>query len=50
MLDKLTADRKFAVEVLKIDGTPTFFINGEKIVGERSFEEFDSKIKTLLKS
>jgi protein-disulfide isomerase len=50
VLDKLDADRKFAVEVLKIDGTPTFFINGEKIVGERSFEEFDSRIKTLLKS
>jgi protein-disulfide isomerase len=47
--DKITADQKFASEVLKIGGTPTFFINGEMIVGERSFEEFDRKIKSLLK-
>jgi protein-disulfide isomerase len=36
-----------AGEVLKIGGTPTFFINGEMIVGERSFEEFDRKIKSI---
>jgi protein-disulfide isomerase len=36
--------------VLKVDSTPTFFVNGEKIKGETSFEEFDKKIKSLLKS
>jgi protein-disulfide isomerase len=50
LLDKLTADRKFAVEVLKIPGTPTFFVNGEMIAGVPSFEEFESRIKSLLKS
>ena len=50
MLDKLTADRKFAMDVLKVEGTPTFFVNGEAIVGETPFEEFDRKIKSLLKS
>jgi protein-disulfide isomerase len=50
LLDKITADRKYASEVLKIGGTPTFFINGEMIVGETSFEEFDKRIKSLLKS
>ena len=50
MLDKLTADRKFAIDVLKVEGTPTFFVNGEAIVGETPFEEFDKKIKSLLKS
>jgi protein-disulfide isomerase len=50
LLDKLTANRKFAVEVLKIPGTPTFFINGEMIEGVPSFEEFEKKIKPLLKS
>jgi protein-disulfide isomerase len=50
LLDKITADRKYASEVLKIGGTPTFFINGEMIVGETPFEEFDKKIKSLLKS
>jgi protein-disulfide isomerase len=49
LLDNLTADRKFAVEVLKIEGTPTFFINGEMYEGFPSFEEFDSRIKSLLK-
>ena len=50
MLDKLKADRKFAIDVLRVEGTPTFFVNGEAIVGETPFEEFDKKIKSLLKS
>ena len=50
LLDRLTADRKFAVEVLKVEGTPTFFINGETFGDVPSFEAFDSKIKSLLKS
>jgi len=50
LLDKLTASRKFAVEVLKIPGTPTFFINGEMVEGVPSFEEFEKQIKPLLKS
>jgi len=50
LLDRITADRKYAVEVLKVEGTPTFFINGEMIRGGRPFVEFDKKIKSLLKS
>jgi protein-disulfide isomerase len=50
LLDKLAADRKFAIEVLKVDGTPTFFINGAMLKGARSFEAFDKRIKSLLKS
>jgi protein-disulfide isomerase len=50
LLDKLTTDRAFAVDVLKIPGTPTFFINGEMLAGVPPFEEFDKKIKSLLKS
>jgi len=50
LLDKIAADQKYATEVLKVDSTPTFFVNGEKIKGETSFEEFDKKIKSLLKS
>jgi protein-disulfide isomerase len=49
VFDKITADQKYASEVLKVAGTPTFFVNGDVIVGEASFEEFDSKIKSLLK-
>jgi protein-disulfide isomerase len=50
LLDKIATDQKYASEVLKVDSTPTFFINGEKIKGETSFAEFDKKIKSLLKS
>jgi protein-disulfide isomerase len=50
LLDKINADRAFAKDALKVDGTPTFFINGEAIIGEVPFEEFESKIKPLLKS
>ena len=50
LLDKISADQKYANEVLKVNSTPTFFVNGEMIKGETSFEEFDKKIKSLLKS
>jgi len=33
-----------------VNSTPTFFINGEKITGEASFEEFAKRINPLLKS
>jgi protein-disulfide isomerase len=48
-LDKLKADQNFAFETLKVDATPTFFINGEKLKGAMSFEELDRKIRSLLK-
>jgi protein-disulfide isomerase len=50
LLDKIAADQKYAAEVLKVNSTPTFFINGDVIRGEASFDEFDKKIKSLLKS
>lgn len=49
LLDKITADQKFAVEELKVDATPTFFINGEMLKGAMSFEELDKKLSALLK-
>jgi protein-disulfide isomerase len=50
LLDKIGADQKYASEILKVDSTPTFFINGEKIKGETSIEDFEKKINPLLKS
>ncbi len=50
LLDKIAADQKYANEVLKVNSTPTFFINGEMVKGETSFEEFDKRIKSLLKT
>ncbi|MBR1120359.1 DsbA family protein [Bradyrhizobium lablabi] len=50
LLDKIAADQKYAADVLKVNSTPTFFINGEMIKGDTRFEEFDKRIKALLKS
>jgi protein-disulfide isomerase len=36
--------------VLKVDSTPTFYINGEKIKGETSFDEFAKRINAALGS
>jgi protein-disulfide isomerase len=49
LLDKLKADQTFAFEALKVDATPTFFINGERAKGAMSFEELEARIKSLLK-
>lgn len=49
LLDKLAADQRFAYEVLKVDSTPTFFVNGERLKGSMSFEELEERIKPLLK-
>jgi protein-disulfide isomerase len=50
LLDKVAADQKFATDVLKVNSTPTFFINGEKITGEASYDEFAKRIQAQLKS
>jgi protein-disulfide isomerase len=49
LLDKLSSDQKFAYEKLKVDATPYFFVNGERLRGSMSFEELEEKIKPLLK-
>ena len=49
LLDKLGADQQYALQVLKVDSTPTFFLNGERFKGAMSFEELEERIKPLLK-
>jgi protein-disulfide isomerase len=49
MLDKLAADQRFAFNTLKVDSTPTFFVNGQKHKGAMSFEDLEAIIKPLLK-
>ena len=49
LLDKLAADQKFAFDELKVDATPTFFINGERLKGSMVFEDLDKKLAGLLK-
>ena len=34
LLDKIAADQKYAADVLKVNSTPSFFINGEMVKGE----------------
>ena len=34
---------------LGVNGTPTFFINGERVSGAMSIEELDKKLAPLLK-
>ena len=48
-LDKLQADQNFAYRELKVEATPTFFINGDKVKGSMSFEEFEAKLAPMLK-
>jgi protein-disulfide isomerase len=48
LLDKIKADQEFAYDTLKVDATPTFFINGERVKGSMSFEEFEKKLAPLL--
>ena len=51
MQDKISAGQKYRRgRMLKVDGTPTFFINGDEIVGEAAFEEFAKRINAVLKS
>jgi protein-disulfide isomerase len=49
LLDRLAADQRFAFDALKVDSTPTFFVNGERLRGAMSFEELEEKLKPLLK-
>jgi protein-disulfide isomerase len=49
LLDKIKADENFGYSTLKVEATPTFFINGEKLKGAMTFEEIDGKIGALLK-
>jgi len=50
LLDNIEAVRERAVKQFQVNSTPTFFINGEMLKGEQSFEEFDKRIKALMKS
>jgi protein-disulfide isomerase len=48
LYEGVIASRKRAAEVLKVNSTPTFFVNGEKFVGESTFEAMEAVIKPLL--
>ena len=47
--DALLEKRLEASNTLKVEGTPTFFINGEKMTGDMSFENFEKKLNAAAK-
>jgi protein-disulfide isomerase len=49
LLAKLNADGQYALNTLKVDSTPTFFVNGQVLKGAMSFEELEAIIKPMLK-
>jgi protein-disulfide isomerase len=49
VFNKIVADRIYANAKLGINSTPTFLINEDRVVGNAPFEEFDRRIKALLK-
>jgi len=48
VLDKLQADQNFAYRELKVDATPTFFINGKKMSGELPIDELRKIIDPMI--
>ncbi|HEX3937770.1 MAG TPA: DsbA family protein [Xanthobacteraceae bacterium] len=50
MLDDIQAVRDHAVEKLGVNSTPTFFINGKKLIGDLSIDQMAKEIDPYLKS
>ena len=49
MLDDIQAVRDRAAEKLGVNSTPTFFINGKRLVGDVSIEQLAKEIDPYLK-
>ncbi|MEH0071558.1 DsbA family protein [Pannonibacter sp. Pt2-lr] len=50
LLDGITAVQERASKEFGVNSTPTFFVNGERIVGASSFDEFSKVIEVSLSS
>jgi protein-disulfide isomerase len=50
VLNAIKKVQETAVDQLKVNSTPSFFINGKLVTGEQSFEDFAKIIDPLLKS
>jgi protein-disulfide isomerase len=44
LLDKIAADQKYASDVLKVDSTPTFFVNGKRYESEMTLPQLATAI------
>ena len=49
ILDGIQNVRDHAAKVLNVESTPTFFINGKRVIGDVSIEEMEKEIKPFLK-
>lgn len=43
--DSILAGRLYAEQTLKVESTPSFFINGHKVVGNQPYEKFEEVLK-----
>jgi protein-disulfide isomerase len=50
LADEIVAERAVAEKQYGIDSTPTFFINGTKLVGDQPYSEFEKALKAASKS
>ena len=50
VLDGIQAARDHAVEKLGVNSTPTFFINGKKLIGDLSIDQMAKEIDPYLKT
>ncbi|SRR5579871_132651 len=49
LYQKLVADRKIAMELVRVDAAPTFFINGRKYTGNMPADQMDGIIRSALR-
>lgn len=50
LADQIVAGRATAEQKYGVDSTPTFFINGTKVVGDQPYSEFEKTLKAASKS
>ncbi len=50
ILDGIQNVRDHAAKALNVESTPTFFINGKRVIGDVSIEEMEKEIKPFLKA
>jgi len=48
VIDGINTIRKHAIEVMKVEATPTFFINKKKLSGALNLESFDKEFESYL--
>jgi protein-disulfide isomerase len=49
LYQKLVADRKIAMEMVKVDAAPTFFVNGRRYSGNMPADQMDGIIRQALR-